>query len=232
MDFSFIEDETDLNLSEITILQAIKTRFPSPINNDTSNLPKEEKISRIADKFRDIMMILGLDLNDESLAQTPYRVAKMYVDEIFSGLDAATFPRVSFVEDAYQHQAESANMVFVKVGFCSFCEHHFVPMDGMAYIAYIPNGKLIGLSKIPRIVRFFARRPQLQERLTAQIVDSLSIILDTENVAASLQAEHHCIKARGIENETSSAITNVLRGQFSNGDFRNQFFEAISRVRL
>jgi GTP cyclohydrolase I len=227
--FPLIEDETDFSLSEVTLLQAIKTRFPSPINTNVSNLSKEEKVAKIADKFRDIMNILGLDLTDESLARTPYRVAKMYVEEIFSGLDIAAFPRLSFVEDIYQHDRESANMVFVKVDFCSFCEHHFVPMNGTAFIAYVPNGKLIGLSKIPRIVRFFARRPQLQERLTAQIADSLSTILNTENVAVSLQAEHHCVIARGIENENSYAVTNVLRGLFANTDLRNQFFEAINR---
>lgn len=226
---SLINDEASLTFSEVTLLQAIKTRFPSPINSNVPDLPKEEKIAKIADRFREIMVLLGLDLSDESLARTPYRVAKMYVDEIFSGLDSTTFPRISFVEDAYQHLNESSNMVFVKSDFCSFCEHHFVPMNGTAYIAYLPNGKLIGLSKIPRIVRFFARRPQLQERLTAQIADSLGILLDTENIAVSLQAEHHCIKARGVENENSYAVTNVLKGQFAKPDFRTQFFDAIRR---
>lgn len=229
---SLLEDQADLDLSEVTLMQAIKTRFPSPlINGGLQNLPKEEKIAQIADKFRDIMEILGLDLANESLARTPYRVAKMYVEEIFSGLDEATFPRISFVDDAYQLHADSTNMVFVKVEFCSFCEHHFVPMNGIAYIAYIPNGKLIGLSKIPRIVRFFARRPQLQERLTAQIADSLSTLLNTESVAVSLQAEHHCIKARGVECENSHTITNILRGQFAHADCKHQFFEAINRVK-
>lgn len=224
-----LEDQASPSLSEFTILQAIKTRFPSPIIADHHLLSKEEKIATIADKFRDIMEILGLDLTDDSLASTPYRVAKMYVEEIFSGLDPSTFPRISLFEDKYQHQSNPANMVFVKTDFYSFCEHHFVPMNGTAYVAYIPNGKLIGLSKIPRLVRFFACRPQLQERLTAQIADSLSILLNTENVAVSVQAEHHCIKARGVECENSSALTNVLKGLFVNGDFKQQFFEAINR---
>nr|MBA3816855.1 GTP cyclohydrolase I [Parachlamydiaceae bacterium] len=123
-----LENETDLELSEITLLQAIKTRFPSPINTDLPVLSKEEKIDAIADKFRDIMVLLGLDLSDGSLARTPYRVAKMYVEEIFSGLNADTFPRITFVNDIHEQGKESPNMVFVKVDFCSFCEHHFVPM--------------------------------------------------------------------------------------------------------
>jgi GTP cyclohydrolase I len=228
---SILDNDLDLNLTEITLQQAIKTRFPSPIKNEIHSLSKEEKIAKIKDKFHDIMEILGLDLTDESLARTPFRVAKMYVDEIFSGLDPSTFPEMSFVEDAYQQHTEPANMVFIKVEFCSFCEHHFIPMNGTAFIAYLPNGKLIGLSKIPRLVRFFARRPQLQERLTAQIADSLSTLLNTESVAVSLQAEHQCIKARGIECENSQTITNVLKGQFANHDLKTQFFEAINRVK-
>lgn len=226
--FTMMEDEMTANIDAELLERAISTRFPSPINPNAT-LSKEEKIHLIADRFREIMEILGLDLNDESLQQSPYRVAKMYVEEIFSGLDSATFPRVSFIEDKYQHNHRS-NMVFVKVNFCSFCEHHFVPMDGTACIAYIPNGKLIGLSKIPRIVRFFARRPQIQERLTAQIADSLSLLLGTENVAASLCAQHHCIISRGIENENSHAITNVLRGEFdTNEALRKEFFDALNR---
>lgn len=222
------KDSLNSPLDAKTLEQAIITRFPSPINRN-STLSKEKKIALIAERFREIMEILGLDLSDESLQHSPYRVAKMYVEEVFSGLDPATFPRVSYIEDKFQHQ-HRANMVFVKVNFCSFCEHHFVPMDGTACIAYVPNGKLIGLSKIPRIVRFFARRPQIQERLTAQIVDALSLLLGTENVAASLCAKHHCIIARGIENENSHAITNVLRGEFdTNEALRKEFFDALNR---
>lgn len=175
------------------------------------------------------MEVLGLDLSDESLAKTPYRVAKMYVQEIFSGLDPHAFPEVSFFKDEFHHEHHS-NMVFVKIGFTSFCEHHFVPMNGIAYVAYIPEENLIGLSKIPRIVRYFARRPQVQERLTAQIADSLAILLDTDNVAVSITAHHYCVIARGIEDETGHTITNVLRGDFdTNPNLRREFFEGINR---
>lgn len=208
---------------------AATTRFPYPFAKNPPEMSNEEKIEYIAVRFREIMEVLGLDVNDESLARTPYRVAKMYVEEIFSGLDIEQFPEVRFIKDCFSHN-HRANMVFVKVNFNSFCEHHFVPMIGTAYVAYIPNGKLIGLSKIPRIVRFFACRPQVQERLTSQIADSLAILLGTENVAVSMSAKHFCIIARGIEDTESVTVTNVLRGDFdTNEAIRREFFEAINR---
>lgn len=218
------ENLVSLPIDRSIIEEAMKTNFPSPVKESASNLSNSEKIALIADKFRDIMEILGLDLSDDSLQRTPERVAVMYVEEIFSGLDASTFPEVGFFEDRFQIGTRS-NMVFVKVRFCSFCEHHFVPMSGTACVAYIPNGKLIGLSKIPRIVRFFARRPQVQERLTAQIADALSILTGSEHVAASLCAEHQCMIARGVECDGSHAITNVMRGDFgSDVELRKEFF--------
>jgi GTP cyclohydrolase I len=208
---------------------AVSTRFPSPISKNLQKLSPEEKIAIIEDKFRDIMLVLGLDLEDESLAETPHRVARMYVNEIFEGLDPSNFPEITIVKDGYNHK-EHGNIVFVKVSFTSFCEHHFVPMNGVAYVAYIPNGNLIGLSKIPRIVRYFSRRPQLQERLTAQIADSLSTLLNTEDVAVSVSATHYCVVARGIENEHSHTTTNAMRGKFdTTASFRQEFFEAINR---
>jgi len=218
-----------LKLSHDLLHKAALTNYPSPIRPDIHELSDDDKISRIADHFKEIMLTLGLDLTDPSLARTPYRVAKMYVAEIFSGLDVENFPQISFIEDNFQHQQRS-NMVFVKVNFHSFCEHHFVPMSGTAYIAYIPNEKLIGLSKIPRIVRFFSQRPQVQERLNAQIADSLALLLETENVAVSLIARHFCVIARGIEDNESHTITNVLRGDFDVKDtLRREFFEGINR---
>lgn len=217
------------HVDEETLQRAFHTSFPSPIDVNAERLTKAEKISRIAEKFRDIMLILGLDLNDDSLQHTPYRVAKMYVEEVFSGLDPSTFPRISFIEDRFQH-GQRANMVFVKVNFSSFCEHHFVPMTGNAYVAYLPNGKLIGLSKIPRIVRFFARRPQVQERLTAQIADAISLVTGSDHVAVYICAQHHCMTARGIESEGSHAITNMLKGEFdTNISLRKEFFDALDR---
>lgn len=208
---------------------AIMTRFPSPLIQDELPLSKEEKIAHIAERFREIMQILGLDLSDDSLAKTPERVAKMYVNEIFSGLDPSNFPSISFIEDEYKQQGQS-NLVFIKANFCSFCEHHFVPMPGTAYVAYLPHRKLIGLSKIPRLVRFFSKRPQVQERLTAQIADSLSLLVETDSVAVSIQAEHYCIRARGIEESDSHAITYVFRGDFEkNAHLRSEFFDAVNR---
>jgi GTP cyclohydrolase I len=222
------DTSSKFDIDENTLQKAIKTQFPSPILQSKS-LTNEEKEALIAEKFRDIMEILELDLSDDSLQHTPERVAKMYVEEVFSGLNPANFPPISFIEDRFQH-GQRSNMVFVKVNFCSFCEHHFVPMHGSACVAYIPNGKLIGLSKIPQIVRFFAKRPQVQERLTAQIADALSILTNSEHVAASLFAEHQCMIARGIESDGSHAITNVLRGNFdSDFSLRHEFFDAVGK---
>lgn len=205
------------------------THFPSPIVALKKPHSDEEKIEIIADRFRDIMEVLGLDLSDDSLIQTPHRIAKMYVNEVFSGLEEKNFPNISFFEDEFHHE-HKAHIVLVKVGFTSFCEHHFVPMHGTCHVAYVPGGKLIGLSKIPRIVRYFARRPQLQERLTAQIADSLAILLEHDNVAVSISAKHYCVMARGIEDENSDTLTNVLRGRFNSDDcLRREFFEGINR---
>lgn len=205
------------------------TYFPSPILKEKGIYPNEEKIRLIAERFREIMEILGLDLADDSLADTPQRIAKMYVQEVFAGLDEANFPSISFFKDEIRHEHQP-NMVFIKVGFTSFCEHHFVPMTGFAYVAYIPKNKLIGISKIPRLVRFFSRRPQLQERLTAQIADSLALLLEIEDVAVSIHARHFCVMARGIQDENSQTITNVLRGLFSSDvKIRREFFEGINR---
>ena len=205
------------------------THFPSPIIVPKKPLSAEEKIEIIAARYRDIMEVLGLDLSDESLIQTPQRIAKMYVNEVFSGLEEKNFPNISFFQDEFHHE-HKAHIVLVKVGFTSFCEHHFVPMHGTCYVAYVPAGKLIGLSKIPRIVRYFARRPQLQERLTAQIADSLAILLEHNNVAVSICAKHFCVMARGIEDENSDTLTNVMRGRFNSDDgLRREFLEGINR---
>lgn len=187
-------------------------------------LTDEKKIALIADRFRDIMEALGLDLSDPSLAKTPQRVAKMYVQEAFAGLKPENFPSISVVEDRYKH-SDRANLVVVKANFCSFCEHHFVPVHGVAHVGYLPNGKLIGLSKITRIVRYFASRPQLQERLTAQIAESLSTLLQTDHVAVSITASHDCMVVRGIEDYGGTAQTQVLKGDFAHDlALQNQFF--------
>lgn len=209
--------------------QAAITRFPSPIAANPPQMSKEEKIDFIASRFQDILEVMGLDLSDDSLAKTPYRIAKMYINEVFSGLDYDAFPAISFIKNKFQGD-HKAGMVLVKTNFHSFCEHHFVPMSGTAYIAYVPNEKVIGLSKIPRIVHYFASRPQVQERLTVQIADCLALLLETENVAVSMTAKHFCVMARGIQDEDSNTTTNVLRGHFDADDnLRKEFFEGINR---
>ncbi|MCE2983539.1 MAG: GTP cyclohydrolase I FolE [Parachlamydia sp.] len=204
------------------------THFPSPLLKGQP-LSKDEKIEKITHHFREILTTLGLDVTNDSLAMTPERIAKMYVNEIFSGLELDAFPSISFFKDEIHHE-HKANMVFVRVGFSSFCEHHFIPMTGYAYVAYVPAEKLIGLSKIPRIVRYFAKRPQLQERLTAQIADALAILLELDDVAVSITAQHACVAVRGIQDECNHTITNVLRGTFnSDANLRREFFEGINR---
>ena len=209
--------------------EAIVTKFPTPVTQKNA-MSDQERIDYIAVRFKEIMEVLGLDLSNTSLERTPQRIAKMYVKEIFSGLDPETFPPITYIEDEFKHSGKS-NMLFMKVFVTSFCEHHFVPMAGSAYIGYIPNKKLIGLSKIPRIVRFFAKRPQVQERLTAQIADSLSCILETEDVAVSINCQHFCVAARGIEDQSGWCSTQVLRGKFdTDNQQRQEFFQAMQRV--
>ncbi len=223
------EEDEEVGIPHTIPEAAIRTQFRSPTAPQRLALTDEEKIEVIADRFRDIMEVLGLDLSDPSLAKTPYRVAKMYVQEAFSGLNPKNFPPITIIEDRYQH-SERSNIVMVKATFCSFCEHHFVPIHGVAHVAYLPNRKLIGLSKITRIVRHFARRPQLQERLTAQIADSLAIILGTEHVAVSISATHDCVVARGIEDQASNALTQVFKGDFeTDPTLREQFFQGLNR---
>ncbi len=206
------------------------TRFPSPIKPISGGYTDEEKITLIAAHFKEIIEILELDLTDESLSQTPLRMAKMYVEEIFWGLKEENFPKMSFFKSSPQTNSQG-NFILTKASFTSFCEHHFVPMMGVAYVAYIPHQKWIGLSNIPCLVRFFAGRPQLQERLTAQIADSLSLLLETEDVALTLHARHTCVMARGPQDEHNQMMTSVLRGQFQeNEKIRQEFFEGINRL--
>lgn len=226
----FRTNSSSIDDEEKELLAAV-THFPTPMSDNAPDWDDETKIAYIADRFHDILYALGLDLDDPSIAKTPERIAKMYVKEVFSGLNSKTFPSITVVDNEFQH-SKKGNLIFLKVRFHSFCEHHFVPMLGSAYIAYIPGSKIIGLSKIPRLVRYFARRPQLQERLTAQIADALAILLETEHVAVSLIAQHFCVMARGVEDDDSHAVTNVLRGDFEQCDaVRSQFFESINRPR-
>ncbi|MBX9766990.1 MAG: GTP cyclohydrolase I FolE [Bdellovibrionales bacterium] len=174
---------------------------------------EQQKIDKITVHFREIMGILGLDLRNDSLERSPERVARMYVRELFQGLDSSQFPKITVIENEMQYD----QMIVVRdVAVLSTCEHHFVTIDGKAHIAYIPNKRVIGLSKINRIAKFFARRPQVQERLTKQIADCLSYVLDTEDVAVYMDSRHYCVISRGIEDVGSSTITCDLRGSFRN----------------
>ncbi|MGL9734775.1 MAG: GTP cyclohydrolase I FolE [Symbiopectobacterium sp.] len=181
--------------------------------------------ARIAEHMTEIMNLLNLDLQNDSLAKTPHRIAKMYVDEIFAGLDYANFPKITIIEN----KMKVDEMVTVHdITLTSTCEHHFVTIDGKAIVAYIPKKGVIGLSKINRIVQFFAQRPQVQERLTQQILVALQTLLDTSNVAVSIDAVHYCVKARGICDATSATTTTSLGGLFkSSQNTRQEFLRAV-----
>lgn len=193
----------------------------TPMREDAFELSDSEKIEQIEAHFKSIMEIMGLDLTDDSLQGTPRRVAKMYVQEIFSGLNPANKPKVQLFENKYQYQQM---LVEKNITLYSNCEHHFVPIIGKAHVAYISNGKVIGLSKINRIVQYFAKRPQVQERLTEQIAEELKNILGTQDVAVIIDAEHLCVSSRGIKDVNSATVTSHYSGKFQNKKTRAEFF--------
>lgn len=177
----------------------------------TNALDRKDKIREIENSFKHIMLVLGLDLDDDSLCETPNRVAKMYVNEIFYGLDYDSFPKCTTVENKMHYD----EMVIERnINVQSNCEHHFVVIDGKATVAYIPKKKVLGLSKINRVVEYFSKRPQIQERLTEQIYHALQFILETDDIAVVIDAQHYCVKSRGIEDVGSSTITSKLGGEF------------------
>jgi len=177
----------------------------------TNELSRDQRYSKIKDAFTEIMESLGLDLRDDSLEETPHRIAKMYVDEIFGGLDYAQFPKITLIENKMNVE----EMVCVEdIDLTSTCEHHFVTIDGSAKVAYIPKTTVIGLSKINRLVQFFSQRPQVQERLTQQVLVAMQTLLGTEDVAVTINAVHYCVKARGVRDGNSSTRTTSLGGVF------------------
>jgi GTP cyclohydrolase I len=186
-----------------------------------SDLTSEQKYQKIKELMTEVVTTLGLDLDDDSLAETPHRIAKMYVNEVFSGLNYDNFPSISIIDNKMQVD----EMVKVSdINLVSTCEHHFVTIDGMAQVAYIPNEKIIGLSKINRVVRFFAQRPQVQERLTQQILVAIQALTETDNVAVSINATHYCVKSRGIMDANSTTSTTALGGSFkTNPQTRAEF---------
>ena len=193
------------------IEEAATTHHPHPLV--PSSLTKEEKVTAIAHHFRQIMHILQLDLSEPSLNKTPERFAHMYVDELFWGLDTDAFPDVTYMDNDVMERAEGI-VVIKDIPIKSMCEHHFVPIIGTAHVAYVPGEIILGLSKINRIVDYFCRRPQLQERLTTQIADALSILLGINDIAVTIQAEHFCVTLRGIQHPTTRTQTIVSRGHF------------------
>lgn len=188
------------------------TGIDTPMKKSAFLLSDGEKKEKISLLFAEIMDVLGLDLTDDSLKGTPNRVAKMYIDEIFSGLNPANKPKIALFDNKYQY---SQMLVEKNITFYSNCEHHFVPIYGKAHIAYVSSGKVIGLSKLNRIVQYFSQRPQVQERLTNQIGRELVEILGTEDVAVIIDAKHLCVSSRGIKDESSSTITSYYGGVFN-----------------
>ncbi len=196
----------------------------TPLKDDAFDMSDETKMEKIEEHFKAIMNILGLDLRDDSLKGTPKRVAKMFVNEIFSGLNPESKPAVTLFENKYQYRQM---LVEKNIRVQSTCEHHFLPIYGKAHIAYIPNGKVVGLSKLNRIVDYFSRRPQVQERLTIQIAKELKNILQTEDVAVYIDAKHMCVQARGIEHQQSSTVTAEYCGKFLNESVKMEFLNSI-----
>lgn len=188
------------------------TGLQTPMRADAFKLSDNEKKERIAILFEEIMEVMGLDLTDDSLKGTPNRVAKMYIDEIFSGLNPQNKPKIALFDNKYQY---NQMLVEKNITFYSNCEHHFVPIIGKAHVAYISSGKVIGLSKLNRIVQYYAKRPQVQERLTNQIAEDLKATLQTDDVAVIIDAKHLCVSSRGIKDESSATVTTFYGGQFN-----------------
>lgn len=196
----------------------------TPIRSDAFEIDDELKIELIEKKFKEIMEVLGLDLTDDSLKDTPRRVAKMYVKETFSGLNPDSKPNVTLFDNKYKY---NEMLVERDVSVYSLCEHHFVPIIGKAHIAYFSSGKVIGLSKINRMVQYFSKRPQVQERLTVQIANELKAMLQTEDVAVIIDADHLCVASRGVQDVNSSTVSSSYHGKFLNHNVREEFLRYV-----
>lgn len=190
----------------------LHTGLETPMKANAFKMSDDEKKEKISILFEEIMDVMGLDLTDDSLKGTPKRVAKMYIDEIFSGLNPKNKPKVALFDNKYEYKQM---LVEKNMTFYSNCEHHFVPIIGKAHVAYISSGKVIGLSKLNRIVQYYAKRPQVQERLTNQIANELKTILETEDVAVIIDAKHLCVSSRGIKDDTSATVTSYYGGAFN-----------------
>lgn len=217
-----------IELSDIEIDEQgndhVSACYNTPMKADAFVISDEEKIKIIAYHFESIMNTLGLDLTDDSLKGTPKRVAKMYVKEVFSGLNPDKKPKASMFENKYKYKEM---LVEKNISFYSYCEHHFVPISGVAHIAYINNGQNIGLSKLIRIVEYFAKRPQVQERLTMQIGKELVNVLGTADVAVYIDAKHFCIASRGVKDDKSTTVTTFYGGAFQQPDKKEEFLKYV-----
>lgn len=222
---SYNKTKTDAELGRRIHEHLVKMGVETPTVEN--NIDRKEKIDIIEAHFAGIMRTLGLDLNDDSLIETPKRVAKMYVNEVFWGLDYDAFPKCTTVDNKMQYDEM---VVERNVIVMSNCEHHFVTIDGLATVAYVPNKKVLGLSKINRIVEYFAKRPQIQERLTEQVFHALCYILETDNVAVMIDAQHYCVKSRGVEDTGSSTVTCKLGGGFKTDPAARAEFLSIARM--
>lgn len=220
---SYNKTKTDPELGRQVHEHLVKMGVETPIKK--RNLDRKEQIDIIEGNFAEIMRALGLDLTDDSLIETPKRVAKMYVNEIFWGLDYDAFPKCTTVDNKMKY---NEMVVERNVNVQSNCEHHFVIIDGTATVAYVPKDRVLGLSKINRIVEYFSKRPQIQERLTEQIFHTLQFILGTEDVAVMIDAQHYCVKSRGVEDTGSSTVTSRLGGGFKNDPAARQEFLQIA----
>jgi GTP cyclohydrolase I len=222
---SYNKTKTDPELGQKVHEHLFKMGVETPRRDN--GIDRKLKIAMIEEKFQDIMGILGLDLTDDSLMETPKRVAKMYVNEIFWGLDYDAFPKCTTVDNKMHY---NEMVVERNVNVQSNCEHHFVVIDGLATVAYVPKQKVLGLSKINRIVEYFSKRPQIQERLTEQIYHTLQFILETEDVAVMIDAQHYCVKSRGVEDTGSSTVTVRLGGGFKTDTSARNEFLSIARM--
>ena len=198
------------------------TSIDTPLRDDAFDISDDEKMRVIEKHFREIMLALGLDLNDDSLKGTPHRVAKMYVKEIFHGLNPGNKPSISVFDNKYRY---GQMLVEKNIRVTSTCEHHFLPVIGKAHVGYISSGEVIGLSKLNRIVDYYARRPQVQERMTVQIAQELKKVLKTEDVAILVEARHMCVSCRGIQDDASTTVTAEYLGKFREEPTREEFLK-------
>ena len=197
----------------------------TPLRDDAFVMPDDEKVKKIEGHFREIMTILGLDLTDDSLNGTPHRVAKMYVKEVFSGLNPKNRPNARLFDNKYNYDQM---LVEKDITFYSHCEHHFVPIYGKAHVAYFSSGKVIGLSKINRIVQYFSKRPQVQERLTVQIGKEIERVLQTQDVAVVVDANHMCVASRGVGDTNSKTGTAYFSGKFKDQNIKKEFLNYVN----